>query len=261
MSLPVENPSSGSTPLSGPPKPARATGDLTDLVARTSGRMLTDQTVDAVLHLLTSTVADVYPAVAGAGLTVVDGDTDRVTVAGTDALVRTADAQQYALGEGPCLTAWAERAVVRVDDLADETRWPRWARAARDLGLASALSAPLLVGDEALGALKLYARSPHTFTSRHEDSVRLFAAQAAVLLGAAQAHRRAGHLDAELHEALHRREVISQATGIVMGRDLVPATAAFMHLVARSRRERRPVHEVAERLVGTVGRGGPREGR
>jgi GAF domain-containing protein len=241
-------------PRAGNPVADAATPYLSDVLARASGRMLPERTVDSVLELITSTAVQVVPAASGAGATVATG-TAPASTASTDRLVEEADARQYQLDEGPCLTAWRERVVVRVDDLATDARWPRWAAEARGLGLRSTLSAPLVAGDRALGAMKLYSDRPYAFGADDERTLALFAAQAAVLVDAAAVFRRAGQLSPDLQESLRRREVLSQATGIVMGRDRVPAATAFAHLVALGHRDGRSVHEVAQRLVATTSRG------
>jgi GAF domain-containing protein len=229
-----------------------ATGHLGDVVARTSGRMLADETIRAVLELVTATARQLVPHACGAGVTVADGPSGRTTTAGTDPVVEQADRRQYTLDEGPCLTAWSQRTVVRVDDLLDEPRWPRWAAAASGLGLRSALSAPLIAGDRAVGAMKVYSAVPHAFHPADEQAMSLFAAQAAVLVKAAAAYDQAGDLGDDLRAALHQRQVVDQAIGILMGRDRMSADTAFARLVALSRRDRTPVHEVAQRLVSTV---------
>jgi GAF domain-containing protein len=242
-----------------PTRSADATSDLTDVVARASGRMLPEATLGFLLDLVTSTAVQVVPAACGAGVTVTaatgEPGTRYVTAAGTDRLVELLDARQYELSEGPCLTAWSQRAVVRVDDLTSEERWPRWSAEACHLGARSVLSAPLVAGDRAMGALKLYSHVPAAFGAADERAAAMFAAQAAVVVRAAVEVRRAGHLDADLQKALRRRELVSQATGIVMGRDRVSAAGALAHLVAVARRDGRSVHEVAQRLISTTTRG------
>jgi GAF domain-containing protein len=243
-----------------PRGPADAASDLADVVAHASGRMLPEHTIALLLELVTSTAAEVVPVACGAGVTIaaVDatgpGGTRHATAGGTDRLVEHLDARQYELSEGPCLTAWSRRAVVRVDDLEGEVRWPLWSTEACLLGVRSVLSAPLVAGDRALGALKLYSHVPAAFDHGDERAAAMFAAQAALLVSAAAAVRRAGHLDAELQRALRRREVVNQATGIVMGRDHVSAAVALARLAAVGRRDRRSVHDVAHQLVTTTTR-------
>lgn len=232
----------------------RLAHELTSVFARTSGLMLAERTVDSVLRLVTETaVQTVLPAV-GAGITVVGPDGGRRTSHATDPMVEQADDLQYSLAEGPCITAAEQRHLVRVDDADQDDRWPTWAAAAAAAGLRSVLSAPLVAGDACLGALKVYARQPHAFTDRDEGTMSLLAGQSALLLAHAQEHHRAGELSSDLKEVLERRDVLTRACGVVMGRDQVSADVAFARLVALAAEQRRSVHDTAGRLLADLER-------
>ncbi|QGQ18819.1 GAF domain-containing protein [Cellulomonas sp. JZ18] len=224
-------------------------------MARTSGLLLGQDAVDAVLGLLTATALHTVPTATGAGITTSAPDGSRTTVVGTDRTVLAADALQYELDEGPCLTAWRDRRTVRVDDVAHDERWPRWGPAARGLGVASSLSAPLVAADSAVGAIKLYAAGESAFTVEEEATTAMFAAQAGVLLAAAEGFRRGGDLGADLREVLRRRDLVARATGFLMGQDGVSEDAAFTHLLALARRDQRGVHDTAAELLGARPRG------
>lgn len=231
-----------------------ATGeDLGYVMARTSGLLLADRTVDSVLGLLTPTALHVVPAAAGAGLTLTAPDGSPMTAAGTDDLVERADALQYELDEGPCLDAWAQHRVIQVDDLATEQRWPRWSPAAVDLGLRSVLSAALVIGDRSVGAMKLYSREPAAFTERDRDAVSMFAAQAAILVSSAQTFTRAGQLSDDLQKVLGERDAINRATGLIMGRQRLPEDRAFASLMSRAQREGGSVYQAATRILSSAG--------
>lgn len=226
----------------------RLAQELTSVVARTSGMMLAERTVESVLRLVTTTAVQTVPAAVGAGITVTGAGGALVSSWATEALVEDADRHQYDLDEGPCLTAVEQRRLVRVDDLSQDDRWPRWAAAAGSR-VGASLSAPLVAGDSCLGALKVYARQPSAFGDRDEGTLSLLAGQAAILLAHAREHRRAGDLSDDLQDMLHRRDVLARACGVVMGRHKVSSDAAFSHLVAAAAKQDRTVHEVAERLL------------
>lgn len=228
--------------------------ELTHVFARTTGALPSAELVESALHLVTSVAVQTIEAATGAGVSLMDPDGARTTTGASDLLVERADALQYDLGEGPCLDAWAQRAVVRCEDLASEPRWPRWAAAASSLDLRSALSAPLVAGDEAVGAIKVYSPHPRAFTDRDEGTLLLLAAQAAVLVTTLRTFGKAGRLSEELRGALRKRDVINLAKGVVMGRDGTTEESAFAHLVALSTRDHRPVEEVAVRLVDSAQR-------
>lgn len=224
------------------------------VVARASGLLLSDRTVDAVLGLLTSTALQAVPAACGVGITVVDGDGRHATTAATDPLVEAADAVEYRLAEGPCLTAWLTRRTVRVDDAPTEGRWPRWAPLVAALGLRAVVSAPMVAGDVPVGALKLYARDPGAFSEHDATTVNLFAAQSALLVASGRVFRDAGRLAGDVRDLLVQRDTLQRATGLVMGRDGVDEAAALAQLAALAERERTSVHRVATRLLATPAR-------
>jgi GAF domain-containing protein len=213
------------------------TDELSAVFARMSGLLLTEETVETSLGLLSSLAQETVPGSSGAGVSVVDENRRRST-GSTDARVREADSLQYELDEGPCLAATAARELVRIDDLAADRRWPRWASAATSLGLRAAMSAPLVAGDGALGAIKVYADQPGTFDRHSEQLLVLFSAQATILVSNIQTHERAKRLSAGMREAFRQRDAVSVAKGVLMGRHSVDEDTAFAMLMARSERDR-----------------------
>ena len=164
--------------------------ELGAVFARVSGSLLSRETVDTALRLITAVAKEAFPGSSGAGITLLDEHGRRVTSAATDALVEEVDILQYQLEEGPCLAAWHLRTVVRIDDVRTDPRWPSWAQAAADTGMRASLSAPMVAGDEALGALKVYAARPAAYGEREERLLPMFATQAAIWLANARAPRR-----------------------------------------------------------------------
>src|SRR3712207_6176725 len=131
---------------------AAVAGDFTDALIRMSGVLLTRESVNTVVELVTTLAAATLPGTTGAGVSLVDQSGKRTTAA-SDPIVEQADFHQYELEEGPCLSAARDRGLVRIDDLHSERRWPRWREAVAELGLRSVLSAPLMAGDESIGAM------------------------------------------------------------------------------------------------------------
>lgn len=230
--------------------------ELGHVMARTTGLLLSDQTADSVLRLLTSTAMHVIPAAYGAGITLMGSDGARQTAAGTDPVVLEADALQYELDEGPCLDAWAQRRAIRVNDLSVESRWPRWAPAAVEFGMRSLLSAAMVVGETSVGALKLYGTEAGSFTEHDQATATLFAAQAAILVNSAQTYDRAGQLSENLQAVLSERDTINRATGLIMCRENVSEDQAFTYLMSRAQGESGGVYRAASQLLGSARRDG-----
>lgn len=231
--------------------------ELTVVFARMSGVLLSEETVASSLELVTSLTLETLPNTAGAGITLVDDGGKRTSAAATDSQVEQADRLQYELDEGPCLTAWAQREIVRIDDVTAEPRWPRWGAAVDASYARSALSAPLVTGDRALGAMKVYSPAPSAYGPHEEHLLGMFAAQASVLIANMQSHEKAHQLSEGLQAALHSRDLIGQAKGILMERDGVDEGTAFALLATMSKRQNRKLTEVARALVDTPTRRRP----
>lgn len=228
--------------------------ELSAVFARMSGLLLSQETVATAVQLVTSLANETIPGSVGSGVTLTDQRGRRTTAGATDAIVEEADNLQYELDEGPCLTAWAQRTVTRVDDTSTEERWPRWCAAAYGLGMRSALSAPLVAAENALGAIKVYGAEPASFDERSTQLLTKFAAQAAILLANVQSFENAGRLSEGLQEALRSRDVIGTAKGILMAREGIDEDAAFVILVSASQRENQKLRDIAQRLVESTAR-------
>ncbi len=167
------------------------------------------------------------------------------TPAASHHIVEAVDKVQYALGEGPCLSALHGKTTMLADDLDEDDRWPHFAPRAVELGVRSMVSFQLFVHQGTVGALNLYASERNAFSDESVAFGRLLAAHAAIALASARdAH--------DLEVALGSRDVIGQAKGILMERHKIDADAAFGLLVKASQDSNRKLREVAE-LVSTTG--------
>ncbi|MCS7475911.1 GAF domain-containing protein [Umezawaea endophytica] len=230
--------------------------ELAAVTARMWGLLLSHETLGTVLGLVTSLAKGAIPGTIGAGVSLVDPKGHRTSTSATDAVVLRADALQYELDEGPCLTAWETRTLVRVDDLDHDRRWPRWTRAARPLGMRASLSAPLVTEDDALGALKVYAAPPNAYGEREEHLLTLFAAQAAVLVANVRTVEAAQRVGDELRRAFRSRDQIAMAKGVLMARHGSDENTAFAALADLARRQRKTLHDVAQSLLRTTSEAG-----
>jgi len=113
----------------------------------------------------------------------------------------------------------------------------------------SALSLPLIVGEEVIGAINAYARSRDAFGEHAVQLGSQFAGPAAVSVHNAQLLARAQERTKALQRALESRAVIDQAIGIIRSRSGVSAEVAFDRLTRLSQTENVRLHLVAERMV------------
>ena len=206
------------------------------------------ETLERTLVRIAQYAVEAIPGAEGAGLTLLEQDAPQTVVASA-AFVRAVDDVQYALGEGPCVSAVRDGEVHTSGNLGGARQWPRFGPAAGRLGVHSALSIPLLLGGEVLGALNVYAAPREAFPPEAAGIGRAFSGPAAVSVSnarlLAQAERHATHLQA----ALTSRATIDQALGVIMSRSGVSAPEAFARLRAMSQEQSVKLAEVAQDLL------------
>jgi GAF domain-containing protein len=216
-----------------------------------AGLVLSRETVDTALTLVTTLAAATIAGTTGAGVTLVDEHGKRSKAASNE-LVEQADALQYEFDEGPCLTAWRTRQLVRIDETATDSRWPRWNSAAAHLGVRAVLSVGLVVDDENIGAIKVYSDQPANYGTSEERVMSLFAEQSAILLANTQSLQQARRLSRQLTDALRGRDAIVRATGVLLARGAADQDAAFIALTDAARRSGQTVQQLARDLLAAV---------
>jgi GAF domain-containing protein len=176
-------------------------------------------------------------------------DSQIATVVSSDAVAMRMDEVQYVRGRGPCLTAIHEGTRVDVPDMAVENRFGDYAGHAVVNGIHSVASLPLTLDGKTLGALNLFATTPHAFTDHDIARVEAFTAQAATALTILLRHASHTVLDDELREALATRAVIDQALGILMVTRKIGSHEAFEILRHASQTTNRKVSTIAAELI------------
>ncbi|WP_282700714.1 GAF and ANTAR domain-containing protein [Streptomyces sp. CC219B] len=171
-----------------------------------------------------------------------------VTLSSCGNLVEASDRLQGELNEGPCFDlarrskdAQSER-VFRIADMTQpQAGWPRFAAAARGLGIGSMTGVLLYTHDEDFGALNLYARRPGAFDQDIETAAWLLASHAAVALADART------ID-QLEDAMKTRHAIGEAMGILMERHKLSEDEAFNVLRRISQQHNVKLRDIAQRV-------------
>jgi anti-anti-sigma factor len=145
--------------------------------------------VDAALRLVTALAQSTVGGADGVSVSLTRNG-QLTTVAASDETIAQMDRDQYATGEGPCVSAAAEGHWFHVESLADEVRWPRFIPRAMTGGIASILSTPLMVSDRPVGALNIYSNTPRAFGVEAQELAALFASQASGVLSEARPDQR-----------------------------------------------------------------------
>jgi GAF domain-containing protein len=193
-------------------------------------------------------VREATPGADGAGVTLLEaGKPD--TIAASETFVRDVDEVQYRLGEGPCISAAAEGSTMGSGGLGEDDAWPLFGPLAADLGIHSALSLPLIVHGEIIGALNVYSHSHDAFDEYSRTTGEQFAGPAAVAILNARTLEQAQRKQSNLETALSSRATIDQAIGIIRSRSGLSADEAFLRLRIISQHDRIKLNAVAAKLV------------
>jgi hypothetical protein len=216
-------------------------GELAHLLGDLAIEMQSQTDTETTLQVIVEGAVKIVPGTTWAGISMIRGRKVESRVP-SDPQVAELDQIQSSLDEGPCLSTLREHHTAHIDDMATETRWPRFTRAALERGARSLLSFQLYVRRENLGALNLYSGEAGAFD---DDSILVggvLAQHASVALVGVAA-------EAHFHSALTSRDIIGQAKGILMHRDNLTGLQAFAALLRASQKTNIKLVEIARRLV------------
>ncbi|MFD9000754.1 GAF and ANTAR domain-containing protein [Streptomyces sp. NPDC059582] len=180
----------------------------------------------------------ILPGAEHAGISVLDRAEHRRTVAWSDEVVRAAESPNGIRAARPYWDQLWQAPVVRLDDSESEGGDADLA----DLGLRSVLALRLRADGRRLTVLTAYARKPRAFDEAATRIGRLFTAHVGLALESATVRE-------QLTEAMRTRDLIGQATGILMERLNIDAAQAFDSLVRASQRENTKLRDLARRIV------------
>ncbi|HET7310362.1 MAG TPA: GAF and ANTAR domain-containing protein [Mycobacteriales bacterium] len=213
--------------------------------------LVAEEGVESTLQRIVDLAKRVIPGCDAAGVTLyLDGK--YLTAAYTDQRTLEVDEGQYTRDEGPCLQAMRDRAVLRIDVDEASERWPHFLEDAHRSGVRSFLAGPLLLKDEAIGALNLYSSDHDGFTSLDDVLIALFTGQAAIAVANAKTYGDAIELTHQLQEAITSRAVIEQAKGVLMAREALDADGAFSRLRTWSQNRNVKLREIAKEVVDST---------
>jgi hypothetical protein len=187
----------------------------------------------------------VLPGVDAAALVLRGDARAQEMVSASDGWAVLLEELQYTLGEGPAVEAYRGGGPVLAGDLsAEQGRWPGFADAAAEQGLAAMFAFPLQIGGIRLGSLDLYRRRPGGLSAEAATDAVVLADLAMFAL-----------LENELadDEDKLRMEVSYQdvhlATGVLAAKLRIGLEDAFVRLRAHAFAERRSLLEVSRDVL------------
>ena len=210
--------------------------------------------VEDALHEIVLTTHTIFD-VDGAGLMLADVNHHLRNVAVSDERLGHLEDLQIQHQEGPCISAFDDKELVRAPDLTEEERWPSFAAAAVARGVRAVLASPLPYNQDAVGVVAVLSEDPHPWSPEGELALLAFTDLAALLIASMMQGEQQSELAAQLQNALNSRAVIEQAKGVLIGQQGLSAHAAYMQLRAQARAERRKLVAVSAELVRSAAHG------
>jgi ANTAR domain len=171
----------------------------------------------------------------------------------SDQAMSDVDAEQYAIGERPCLDASLEGRWSYMRSVDGEHRRPAFVPKARELGINAILSNSLIVTGRPVGPLNVYSRTAGAFGTEEPGPASVVADKASVILASAAWGTSTAAVAGRRTAVVRASQVIAQATGVVMEREGISEENAFTTLRRSSQRSGPPRREHAEGVVASTG--------
>jgi hypothetical protein len=190
--------------------------------------------------------------VDGAGISLFFSADRRVPLGASGPVAAEAERLQFTLGEGPCLTAYAETAPVVADEATIATRWPGYYDAlVTTTPIRGVVALPLRDALQGIGALDLYLVPPREVGSLGLHDVLTISTEVTRCLSIQdQVMRVAGMQPAWLDApAAERRSTVWQAIGFLNTALHIESPTALALLRARAYAQGSTVDELAEQII------------
>ncbi len=220
--------------------------DIAASLAESARVINTPQTLEETLDAIVRATLVSVPGFDHVGISTMHRDGSIQTKAATDQVVWELDDLQYAIDEGPCVSAMREGLVVAVPNIRHDQRWPRYVpEAVMRTGLQAQLAVQLYTNERVLGGLNLYSTTSASIDPGAIQSAELFATHAALAL--ARARR-----ESDLNDAIATRQEIGMAIGLTMARYNLDSERAFQYLVRASSTSQIKMRDIAQQIVKTA---------
>jgi GAF domain-containing protein len=210
--------------------------------------------VEDALHEIVRTTHAIFD-VDGAGLMLADTEHHLRNVAVSDERLGHLEELQIRHHEGPCISAFDDKELVRAEDLTQDQRWPDFCQAAVACGVRAVLASPLPYNQDAVGVVVVLSQDRHPWSPEGELALLAFTDLAALLIASMLQGEQQSELAAQLQGALNSRAVIEQAKGVLIGQQGLTAHDAYRQLRDQARAERRKLAAVSAELVNSAAHG------
>ncbi|MFJ4265204.1 GAF and ANTAR domain-containing protein [Paenarthrobacter nicotinovorans] len=187
----------------------------------------------------------------------VERDTSPATVASSSDKARRLDEKQYALDDGPCLTALRNQRTVLIDDLGTDRGWRDYAERVAGEGVRSVLAVPIESEGASRAALNCYALTLGVFDKPTVAAVEAHAASISKTLRLAL-RLHGSNVPDHLTSVLQSRAVVDAAVSLIMVQNHCSRQQAMDLLHVAALNNSRRIRDIAtEILQGSASVGPP----
>lgn len=203
-----------------------------------------------LLHLLATRSVELLGSAAAGLLLTDDGDDLRLVVSSSEQ-AQLLEQFQLQNQEGPCLDCYHSGRPVLVPRLADaQDRWPRYVRAATEVGFTSVVALPMRLRGQVIGGLNLFGTGDNPPVQEQDlPTAQSLADAATIAILQARLVRGRNIVNEQLQSALNSRIVIEQAKGVLSRHLRTSPDAAFQVLRSHARSTRRRLTDLAEQVA------------
>lgn len=219
-------------------------------------RLISDRSLSEDVAISPGLVCEVCAgtlAVTGVGLSIISDPRRWEPVSSTTVVSARLEELQLTLGEGPCVDAFESGGPVLIADLdadAHLARWPAFAQAAAEAGVAALFAFPLVSGGIRVGVLDLYRDRAGELSSAELADALVFADLALLMLLNTQAGESLDGFDGTQDGLSGPRAEVYQATGMVSVQLAVSLGEAFARMRGYAFIHDLVLSEVAREVVG-----------
>ena len=215
-----------------------------DLLSEVSRTIVSDHYLKEILQLIVAMTAKVMDSQI-CSIMLLDEKRNELFIAATQSL-----SQEYLskpnlkVGQSVSGKVVLEKRPTTVLDVTKEPGY-MYPEVARQEGIVSLLSVPMMVKDRAIGVINSYTKSEHKFKQEEISILQTVANQAAVAIENT-------HLSEEIltaKEALESRKIIERAKGILMKELDVTEDEAYKKIHKKSMDLRKTMKEIAEAII------------
>ena len=217
-----------------------------DLLSEVSRTIVSDYYLKEILQLIVTMTAKVMDSKI-CSIMLLDEKKEELVIAATQSLSQNyVGKPNLKVGQSVSGRVVLEKKPITVPDVTKE-RGFMFPDIARDEGIVSLLSVPMLIKDRVVGVINSYTRSEHNFKKEEIDILQTVANQAAVAIENT-------HLSQEIfaaREALEARKTVERAKGILMRELGVSEDEAYKKIHKKSMDLRKTMKEIAEAIILT----------